>query len=124
MMVEELTETEEKTVRLLSETGLNKNIAKVVVFLSKSGEAISRDIERAANLRQPEVSLAMKELKEWGWVKERELKKKGKGRPLKSYKLTLDLKEIVSELVEKKKEEISRIEKDLGELEKLVGLKS
>jgi len=123
-MVEELTETEEKTVRLLSETGLNKNIAKVVVFLSKSGEAISRDIERAANLRQPEVSLAMKELKEWGWVKERELKKKGKGRPLKSYKLTLDLKEIVSELVEKKKEEISRIEKDLGELEKLVGLKS
>ncbi len=123
-MVEELTEKEEKIVRLLSETGLNKNIAKVVVFLSKSGEAISRDIERAANLRQPEVSLAMKELKEWGWVKERELKKKGKGRPLKSYKLTLDLKEIVSELVEKKREEINRIEKDLVELEKLAGLKS
>ncbi|RLI88668.1 MAG: ArsR family transcriptional regulator [Archaeoglobales archaeon] len=123
-MVEELTDKEEKIVRLLSETGLNKNIAKVVVFLSKSGEAISRDIERAANLRQPEVSLAMKELKEWGWVKERELKKKGKGRPLKSYKLTLDLKEIVSELVEKKREEIKRIEKDLEELEKLVGLKS
>ncbi|AEA47100.1 hypothetical protein [Archaeoglobus veneficus] len=123
-MVEELTEKEEKIVRLLSETGLNKNIAKVVVFLSKSGEAISRDIERAANLRQPEVSLAMKELKEWGWVKERELKKKGKGRPLKSYKLTLDLKEIVAELIEKKREEIKRIEKDLEELEKLVGLKS
>ena len=65
----------------------------------------------------------MKELKDWGWVKERELKKKGKGRPLKSYKLTLDLKEIVSELVNKKREEIKRIEKDLLELEKLVGLK-
>jgi predicted transcriptional regulator len=122
-MVEELTEREETVVRLLSETGLNKNIAKVVVFLSKSGEAISRDIERAANLRQPEVSLAMKELKEWGWVKERELKKKGKGRPLKSYKLTLDLKEIVVELVEKKRKEIKRIESNLKELEDLVGLK-
>jgi len=123
-MVEELTEKDEKIVKLLSETGLNKNIAKVVVFLSKTGEAISRDIERAANLRQPEVSLAMKESKEWGWVKERELKKKGKGRPLKSYKLTLDLKDIVAELVEKKREEIKRIEKDLEELEELVGLKS
>ena len=66
----------------------------------------------------------MKELKEWGWVKERELKKRGKGRPLKSYKLTLDLKDIVAELVEKKGEEIKRIEKDLEELEELVGLKS
>ncbi|MCD6492742.1 MAG: ArsR family transcriptional regulator [Archaeoglobaceae archaeon] len=122
-MVEELSDKEERIVKLLSETGLNRNIAKVVVFLSKVGEAISRDIERAANLRQPEVSLAMKELKDWGWVKERELKKKGKGRPLKSYKLTLDLKEIVSELVNKKREEIKRIEKDLLELEKLVGLK-
>ena len=122
-MVEELTDREERVVDLLAETGLNRNIAKVVVFLAKAGEAISRDIERAANLRQPEVSLAMKELKEWGWVKERELKKKGKGRPLKSYKLTLDLKEIVAELVAKKRDEIKRVEKDLLELEELVGLK-
>ncbi len=122
-MVEELTEKEERIVTLLAETGLNRNIAKVVVFLSKAGEAVSREIERAANLRQPEVSLAMKDLKEWGWVKERELKKKGKGRPLKSYKLTRDLKEIVAELIERKREEITKIEKDLEELEQLVGIK-
>ncbi len=122
-MVEELTEKEERVVSLLAETGLNRNIAKVVVFLAKAGEAVSRDIERAANLRQPEVSLAMKDLKEWGWIKERELKKKGKGRPLKCYKLTRDLKDIVAELVQNKKEEIKKIEKDLEELETLVGLK-
>ncbi|MEM4472819.1 MAG: ArsR family transcriptional regulator [Archaeoglobaceae archaeon] len=119
-MVEELSETDEKVVNLLTEAGLNKNIARVVVFLSKVGEAVSRDIERAANLRQPEVSLAMKELKEWGWVKERELKKKSKGRPLKSYKMIKELREIVSELVQKKREEIRKIEKDLEELETLV----
>jgi predicted transcriptional regulator len=121
-MVEELTEKEERIVKLLAETGLNKNIAKVVVFLSKAGEAISRDIERSANLRQPEVSLAMKDLKEWGWIKERELKKKGKGRPLKSYKLTRELKDIVVELAEKKRKEIKKIEKDIEELEELVGI--
>ncbi|MEG9194679.1 MAG: ArsR family transcriptional regulator [Candidatus Methanoglobus sp.] len=122
-MVEELSETDEKMVSLLAEAGLNRNIAKVVVFLSKAGEAVSREIERAANLRQPEVSLAMKELKEWGWVKERELKKKGKGRPLKSYKMTRDLKEIAMEIIQKKREEIKKIEKDLEELEKFVSAK-
>ncbi|MEM0203148.1 MAG: ArsR family transcriptional regulator [Archaeoglobaceae archaeon] len=119
-MVSELTESDEKVINLLTEAGLNRNIARVVVFLSKAGEAVSRDIERAANLRQPEVSLAMKELKEWGWVKERELKKKGKGRPLKSYKMTKELREIVQELVQKKREEIKKIERDLDELESMV----
>ncbi|MET1125065.1 MAG: ArsR family transcriptional regulator [Archaeoglobaceae archaeon] len=121
--MEELTEVDEKIVNLLTEAGMNRNIAKVVVFLSKVDEAISREIERAANLRQPEVSLAMKELKELGWVKERELKKKGKGRPLKSYKLTRDLKEIAAELIAKKREEIKKMEEDLEELERLVGLR-
>ena len=119
----EMTEKDERLIELLSEAGLNKNIARVVVYLSKVGEAVSRDIERAANLRQPEVSIAMKELKETGWIKDREIKKKGKGRPFKSYKLTLDLKDIVTELVEKKREEMRKLEKDLNELESLVGLR-
>jgi|Deesub1362A_J573_1020465.scaffolds.fasta_scaffold00899_16 predicted transcriptional regulator len=123
VMVEEFSKQEEKVIKLLAEAGLNKNIAKVVVFLSKTGEAIARDIERVANLRQPEVSLAMKELKSWGWIKEREIKKKGKGRPLKSYKLTLDFKERVAELIKKKREELKRTEEDLMELEEFVGLK-
>ncbi|MCS7144634.1 MAG: ArsR family transcriptional regulator [Archaeoglobaceae archaeon] len=122
-MVEEISQTEDRVVFLLAEAGLNRNIARVVVFLSKVGEAVSRDIERAANLRQPEVSLAMKELKEWGWVKERELKKKGKGRPLKSYKMTRELRDIALEIIQKKREEIKKIEKDLEELEKFVSTK-
>ncbi len=122
-MVRELSEKEQRIVSLLVEAGLNRNIAKIVVFLSRAGEAVSRDIERAANLRQPEVSLAMKDLRSWGWIKERELKKKGKGRPLKSYKLTIDLKDIVAELVEKKRKEVERTVKHLDELEELVGLR-
>ncbi len=121
-MLDELSEKEERIALLLTETGLSRSIAKIIVFLSRAGEAVSRDIERAANLRQPEVSLAMKDLKEWGWIKEKELRRKGKGRPMKSYKLTLDLKEIVSELIDKKRREIEKISKDLDELEKLVGL--
>ncbi len=119
----ELDSKDERFIDLLAEAGLNRNIARVIVYLSKVGEAVSRDIEREANLRQPEVSLAMKDLKSLGWIKEKEIKKKGKGRPLKSYKLSLDIRDIVKELVEKKRDELNKLEKELEELEKLVGLK-
>lgn len=73
------------------------------------------------SLRQPEVSIAMKELKEWGWVKEREIKRKGKGRPLKNYKLAMDFKDVVKGTVDKKIEGLKKTDKDLQELKKLIG---
>ena len=81
------------------------------------------DIDRRANLRQPEVSLAMKELKKRGWVEEREIKRKGRGRAFKCYKLAVDFKKIVKDLVEKKREELKEIERKLEELERIAGLK-
>jgi predicted transcriptional regulator len=114
--------TDERMAKLLSEAGLNKNIAKVVVFLAKTGKALSREIEISADLSQSQVSLVMKELRELGWINERELERKGKGRPQKSYNLVVELKDITSDLIKKKREELSMMKKNLAELEELVGL--
>ncbi len=116
----ELTQKDEKIASLLSETGLKRTTARIIVYLYKAGESESSSIEGGANLRQPEVSLAMKELKDWGWVNERELRRKGKGRPIKSYKLALDIKDIVHEVVNKKQEELKKTKKDLAELERVI----
>lgn len=118
-MAAELTQKSEKIVKLLYEAALKKNTARIIVYLHTAGEADSRKIERSTGLRQPEVSLAMKELKNWGWAKEKEIKKKGKGRPLKSFKLATDFKEVIREMVDKKKEEQKKAEKELQELENL-----
>lgn len=122
MSVKELSGREKRIADLLSRAGLNDKIARIVVFLSVSGESSSRDIERGADLRQPEVSLAMNDLREMGWVKERDVKLRRKGRPTKLYKLTLDLKDIASEVINKKEEELKKIKQDLEELRKLVGM--
>ncbi len=113
-------ERDEELVELLTKTGLNRNLAKVIVYLSNVDEAVSREIEMAANLRQPEVSLAMNELRQRNWIEEREIKKKGKGRPLKSYKLTVNMRDIVSDLIRQKREELEQMKKDLDRLEELV----
>ena len=59
------------------------------MFLRKKEETTSVEIEISTALRQPEVSIAMQELRRRKWVIKRDIKKEGKGRPVHSYKLSL-----------------------------------
>src|SRR5438034_223840 len=63
-----LSRRDETLVDLLIETGLSRNIAKTLVFLSKRDETTSVEIEKATGLRQPEVSIAMQELRRREWL--------------------------------------------------------
>lgn len=92
------TEKENNIVDNLVGLGIKKNIAKVVVYLSSVPEATSRMIERVTDLRQPEVSIAMRNLKEFKWVEIREKKRESKGRPVKIYRLSKSFNEIMDKL--------------------------
>ena len=100
-----LDEKDIKFVESLAKVGLKKNISKTLVYLSNVEEVNSRDIELGANLRQPEVCLVMAELTNEGWVKEREVRKHGKGRPAKYYRLSVGIADIISTLEERKRKE-------------------
>jgi len=100
-----LTPKQEELVNLLNGIGMKRNVAKVLVFLSELPEASSREIERGTDLRQPEVSIAMRDLKEHEWVTCRESKTENKGRPVKIYSIALGLAEITNILEEKKRQE-------------------
>ncbi|MCX6697309.1 MAG: ArsR family transcriptional regulator [Methanoregula sp.] len=99
------TDKEEEFVNLLIEIGIAKNIAKVLVFLSHTPEATSRAIERGADLRQPEVSIAMQHLMEQGWIRSRESSAETKGRPMKIYELAKPVNEIMDCIENDKKTE-------------------
>jgi len=115
-----LDEKDLKVVDILTRIGVKKQIASVLVFLNKVKSATSKEIEVGANLRQPEVSVAVKEMKELGWVNENDVKKKGKGRPMKSYTLAVDFKEVVKQIVEKKRQELEEEKKKIEEIVKIV----
>jgi predicted transcriptional regulator len=80
-------------VQGLQNLGVRKNVASLITYLKDVKEVSSKEIEIATDLRQPEVSIAMRTLRERGWLAERELKKEGKGRPVKIYSLqpTIDV---------------------------------
>jgi len=106
-----LGEDDEKAVHLFVKLGMPRNIAKTLLFVSKLDEC------RGADLRQPEVSIAIQELRKRKWVKKkRDLKKKGKGRPIHVYKSTMEISEVLKNLEQEKIEEFEETKKDLTEL--------
>ena len=94
-----LTEKEYTVIDMLQTLGLPRTEATAIVCLKDCSELRSLHIEIVSGLRQPEVSVAMRPLKERGWVDERsEKKSKGKGRPVKYYQLILPFPQIVETL--------------------------
>jgi|SRR5665648_45290 len=109
---------------LLQSLSLSKISAKAIACLSNMQEMSSKDLEIAANIRQPEVSSAMRVLRDNDWLAEREEKKKsGKGRPVKYYKLTVPMDKIIDSLEATKRKEYENMMGDIGRLRELVNAK-
>ncbi|MHC1757285.1 MAG: transcriptional regulator [Methanosarcina sp.] len=94
-------EVEYEMVELLRRLNINRPVALTLACLSKGEEISSQCIEMVSGLRQPEVSIAMRYLRENDWINMREEKKnQGKGRPVKLYKLTVQMETIINTIEE------------------------
>ena len=93
---------EYEMIELFRRINVSRPIALTIACLAKGEEISSQNIEMISGLRQPEVSVAMRYLRENNWIDIREEKKsKGKGRPVKLYRLTVPMNCIVSKIEEK-----------------------
>ena len=113
------TPKDREIISVFSDLGVPKNLAKTLLYVSEVDECRSSDIEKGAGLRQPEVSIAMQELSDRGWISKRNQKKEGKGRPIYIYSLQTPISTIMKHIEEEKTEEIQTIQQDLTELKKL-----
>jgi predicted transcriptional regulator len=82
-----LDEKDQEFIDALRSLNVPRNVAGLITYLANTSEATSREIEMGTNLRQPEVSIAMRTLRQNNWVEERNVKAEGKGRPMKVYML-------------------------------------
>jgi predicted transcriptional regulator len=107
-----LTKKDEMLVELLMHTGLSKNMAKTLVFLRKKEETTSVEIESATSLRQPEVSIAMQELRRRKWVSKRDIKKEGN-------KLSIPFDKIIETIESEERKKMESIENNIKQLKEL-----
>ena len=116
-----LDEKDDKAVQLFTNLGMPRNLAKTIMYLSQIDECRSADVEQVANLRQPEVSVAMQELRRRGWVAKHDIKGKGKGRPVHVYKPVVQLSEIMKNIEQEKLREFETVENNISELKNIIG---
>jgi predicted transcriptional regulator len=118
--VKQLDEKDQGIADALISLGLGRNAAIILAYLQNMKSAKSFDLERGANLRQPEVSIAVKQLKKHGWINERKDKKPGKGRPYKIYSLKIGFNEIIAQLENERKK---AVDESLAKIEQLKELR-
>lgn len=107
-------------VETLRSLGVPRNVATLITFLANVEEASSREIEMGSDLRQPEVSIAMRTLRENNWIEEKEIKREGKGRPMKVYALHATINDIIKHFEEEKLHESAQAMESIQRLKQLI----
>ncbi|GAG75457.1 unnamed protein product [marine sediment metagenome] len=112
-MTNTLSEKEIKAIEKLEVIGISRTEGRTLFHMFNQGESIAVDIERATNLRQPEVSIATKKLTERGWIKSTPIKRNtGKGRPIHRYSFAKRKRDILSSINRMFSEKIKALEKE------------
>ena len=119
LTISQLDEKDEEIADALISLGMSRNVSRILSYLQDVNEATSMELERGTGLRQPEVSIAMRELEERDWINEREEKKPGKGRPYKVYSLKVGFDEIVDELEKQQRKEVDEVQIRIERLREL-----
>jgi predicted transcriptional regulator len=111
-------------VGALSATGMPKGVARTLALLSTAGDWLtSQDIERETRLRQPEVSIAVRELLGRGWIARDAVKVGAKGRPVYTFKMAVDLRQVYDDLRASESERIDAIKGNLDRIRDMWGVK-
>ena len=107
-------------INILTNAGLKKIDAKVLLFIFSNPVTVSRKIERELILRQPEVSNTMKRFVINGWVTASKTKIPGKiGRPETLYTMSKPKADIINELITQLEYKLVAMQQVLSQLRKL-----
>jgi predicted transcriptional regulator len=117
--INQLDDKEEGIADALKSLGLSRPVARTLAYLNNGDEATSVELETGTGLRQPEVSIVMRQLKERDWINERDEKKPGKGRPNKIYSLKVGFKVIIAQLENQQKKAVDEEQAMIKRLKEL-----
>jgi predicted transcriptional regulator len=109
-----------EVVETLRSLGVPRKVSNMIAYLASGAEASSREIERGSDLRQPEVSIALRALRQHDWIEEKICRSDGTGRPMKVYRLKSSIEEILRYYEEEKMSEANRAMQSIQRLKTLL----
>ena len=103
----------------LIELGIPNNIVKVMLCLHTHGATTSKTLQTRCELRQPEISTAIKTLNEHSLVEIQSTDANGRGRPSHIYKLRKNIQMCIEHYTNEIQEEITTIQIGLKNVQRL-----
>ena len=113
------TDSSQQLVSLLIKLGVQSYTAKCLACLHNHGPSTSRMLQNNCNIRQPDVSVAIAELRRLKVVKLDSSDANGRGRPSHIYHLTGTLNECIIPFIEEAQNHITHIISAVNTLEQL-----
>ncbi len=97
--------------------GAKRVEAALLADLLEHGPSATDDIIGRTGLRQPEVSVGMRSLRDRGWVDSDPIPRQGKGRPMHKYRLVHDPEEVRKHYLEAGRDRIEQFRGAMQALE-------
>ena len=104
----------------LIQLGANENTASVLLCLHHHGASTSKDLQCHCNIRQPDVSMAITELREMNLVHFSPRSEASRGRPAHIYRLRTSLEQSIQPFVNQAKKRAKEILNDVDAIRELV----
>ena len=115
------TSNEQRSLRnKLIQLGANENTASVLLCLHHHGASTSTDLQCRCNIRQPDVSMAIAELREMNLVHFSPRTEASRGRPAHIYRLRNNLEQSIQPFVNKARKRAKEILNDVELINELV----
>lgn len=93
-----LAKKQQKVIKAFQDLGLSRVESHILMYLFTAEKVTAKDIEKNADLKQPDVSLGTNALMDRGWIKISSVTKKDKGRPYYRYSLSKPKEYILGEI--------------------------
>ena len=106
-------------VDMLENIGISINVAYVLVSLHEGGNLSSKELQSSCGLRQPEISVAMKELLNDDMVRCEAQNEGGRGRPCHRYSLNGNLFSVIKPFIDDAESRLNKLTVDLALLDKV-----
>jgi len=112
---------EQRSLRTkLIQLGANENTASVLICLHHHGASTSKDLQCHCNIRQPDVSMAIAELREMNLVHFSPRTEATRGRPAHIYRLRSNLEQSIQPFVNQARKRAKEILNDVETISDLV----
>ena len=120
MSAEAKDETQLALRQKLIQLGANENTASVLLCLHHHGAASSKDLQNHCRIRQPDVSMAISELREMNLVHFSPKSESSRGRPAHIYRLRMSLEQSIQPFINLAKKRAKQIMDDIEAVQELV----